>query len=1290
MKKTKLLSFLLAGALLFQTAGIDAVAVTPVDPVHAAETVQEPSAPLPEEGEELQAPGKGDDQIQNPEVPDEGGDQVQNPETPDEGGDQAQNPDAPSEGDDQAQNPETPGEVTPGTEETPKQPKDENTESPVEDTETPGEQEEIPGEVQDPEESISENSVSENTVSDDTVSENTLPGQEENVFDIFPGLGDNYTMSAKQLADKQELSAHVGDIVDLNSVNANLFPDAEGLYELGKVVYLADTETEAQQTAEAFGGSLDSYSYGVAVINLPEKATVSMAVAAAADADLKLPAVWPNYYSYVDSSIDASADNFSTNDPLYADQWQHDYIGTRYAWVAGYKGQGVKVAVIDSGVQANHEDLNGVTGKNFANGAAGTAYNEDNGEHGTHVAGIIAAAAGNGKGGAGIAPQAAVKSYCVMTKESGGRSGSDADIMRAINAAVADGNDIINMSLGGPMYSGDYAEVVKNAYDKGVAVFVSAGNDDSDANNFPAAYPGAISVAAVDQNGARAYFSCFGSTVDLAFPGVRIYSTVPTGYGTMSGTSQASPAAAGTAAVILSADESIRSKNGKAKVDALLSKMKSSTTKSSGSGMGAGTTWLPGALKIATDATAPDAPVITIKETPSPKDRSGKTYIAETVTVTLTAKTAASFVEIWYSTDGKAPSYKNGVVTNAVRYTGPFSMGGAKNKTVKAIAVNTRTGKVSKAAAKTCVLTPIPTAVHVTSAGNVSRVAVGKSLKLTAAVTPSYAVSTKVAWSVNDAAAAAGITVTNGTVKTKPATPTGKYTVTAAAVGSDGAAFNGAKGTYVVEVIAKADIKKVAFLDSTGKAYNKQNLNSKETLDLKPFVKVTKQDNSDGAATDVVWSSSNLNAATVSADGVVTAVAPGKAVIKATSNDGGNKSASCTVTVNQPVTGITLSGPAKVAVGKSITLSANVKPANATNKKLTWTASNNMVTVSAAGKVTAKNGASGNCIVTASANDGSGVKSADYTVTILSGSITKITLSEKSVNLFSRQVNAQTPGSKTLTAAVEGSGSFDNKLIEWTSSAPGIASVKNGVVTAHTAGKAVITCASADGSNKKATCTVNVMVPMSKLVIGTTGRNGNGSIAQGKNIRLSAHYYSYYGSPSNTKVTWQSSNETVAKVDSSGKVTASNDAAALGKSAKITATATDGSEVVSNAYTVTVTPLYKKITLEYDSRGPGWVPVLEDASGDTYTTGNFTFSVSGGKNAGCYKGYNDKVGFYYLQPIPGAATTNKTPYDRIYSSDLQKMKLTVTLQDGSNMKATATANVARFKDGSVGYYFPRR
>lgn len=1102
-------------------------------------------------------------------------------------------------------------------------------------------------------------------------------------------------MSSSQMADKKVLAAHVGDIVSPYSRNADEYPDAEGLYELGEVVYLAETTEEAEQVAAAFGGDVDRYAYGVAVISLPEKATVAMAVAAAAEPDLKLPAVWPNYYYYLTEDVNESKAVSGYSDPGLAEQWAHDYIGTGYAWAAGYKGQGVKVAVIDTGLQQNHEDLasNAVAGRNFVGGAAGTEFNRDNGDHGTHVAGIIAAD-DNGKGGVGIAPDAQVRGYCVFPADDEGGADS-ADIMTAINAAVADGNDIINMSLGGPMYSKQYEDTVKAAYNKGVAVFVSSGNEDTDGYSFPAAYSGAISVGAVDQNGARASFSNYGGSVKLSFPGVHIYSTLPSGYGYMSGTSQASPAAAGTAAVILSADASIRKKTGKARVDALISKMKSSTTKCTSAGMGAGTTWLPGALKIASDISAPDAPVITINEAP----KSGTTYAAESVTATLSTKTAVD-VEIWYSTNGKNPAYKNGEVLNASKYTEgtPVVLTGAKKVTIKAFALNPVTGKVSKVASKSCTLAPIPTGVVLTSKTGISSVASGKSLALTAAVTPDYAVSKKVQWSVDAAAQAAGITVNNGTVKTKGTTAAGTYTVTATAVGADGKKFNGVSGTYSITVIAKASVKKIAFMDGTAKL-KAQTLDQGNTLNMKQYLVVTREDGAVETAGDVIWSSSNSKVATVS-DGVVTAVAPGKAVIKAISNDGFNKSASCNVTVMQPVTEITITGPAKVAVGKSITLSATVAPSNATNKKVTWTVEgNDKVKVSPKGKLSALAGATGTCTVTATANDSGKKASAPYTVTIVSGAITKIELSSKNMVLFSKQASATTPLTGKLSATVTGG---DSTSIAWTSSAPSIASVdQSGNVTARAPGKATITCAATDGSNKKATCKVNVNVPMSKLMIGTTDSYGDyfedlgngtggygGYIAQGKSIKLSAKYSSNYGMPNDKRVTWASSDPTVLSVDKNGKVTA-NKSAPLNTTAYITATAADGSGVTSNQYLFMVKPLYDKLELTQEYIDAFRVDAIQ---GMYYTNPTyFTVSVSGGKNTGLSKDYDEEAGCYYLSPIPSKATTDK-PYNSKFltTRDAVKMTMTVTLRDGSGLKAKETFYAVRDKNGNLAYLYPKK
>lgn len=463
----------------------------------------------PAEGDETKNPAGEEG---NPDQPAEG-DESKNP-----AGEEV-NPDQPAEGDEtkdpaeEAVDPEKPSDGDegndPAEEETPDQPSEEETEG----------QDPAVEEGED-DASLSENSVSENTVSENTISENTLPEESEaSIFSIFPGLGDNYQFSAEELKDKQVLASHLRDVVQISSIeNATLadFADTSDQYEHGEVVYLAETREKAEQVAAAFGGTLQSYSYEVAVIDLPEQATVALAVAAAAESEIKLPAVWPNYYSYLHTETNATVNPLVPTDPDYNEQWFHDYIGTRYAWAAGYKGQGVKVAVIDTGLSRNHEDLaaNAVDGKTFVNGANGTTQNTDNQTHGTHVAGIIAAD-DNNKGGVGVAPDATIRGYSVFAADGTCKTSW---IKSAINAAVIDGNDIINMSLGSPNYDAQYEEVINNAYDNGVTIFASSGNDDTGANNYPAAYANTISIGAIDENGTRASFSSYGSTVTLSFP----------------------------------------------------------------------------------------------------------------------------------------------------------------------------------------------------------------------------------------------------------------------------------------------------------------------------------------------------------------------------------------------------------------------------------------------------------------------------------------------------------------------------------------------------------------------------------------------------------------------------------------------------------------------------------------------------------------------------------------------------------------------------------------------------
>lgn len=1356
MKRAKLLSLFLAGSLLFQTAGIDAMATAPSEPAPINETVEGTENVLPDQPAEEE---KSDEQPSDEEKPKDPAEEKTNPQQPSDDeknkdtiGDE-NTPEQPSEEDTDSTeegNPEQPSDEeegdTPDEEENPDQPSDEETEDddPVEETEENNE------------------SVSENSVSENTVSENTLPEESEaSVFSIFPGLGDNYQFTAEELADKRILASHVGDVVHVSSMeNATLtdFKDASDKYALGEVVYLAETHEEAEQVAAAFGGTLQSYSYEVAVIGLPEQATVALAVAAAAEPEIKLPAVWPNYYNYLHTDTNATVNPLKPTDAQYDKQWFHDYIGTRYAWAAGYKGQGIQVAVIDTGVSRNHEDLqaNAEDGKTFVNGANGTVHNTDNDTHGTHVAGIIAAD-DNTVGGVGIAPDAKVRGYSVFDTD--GSCTTDW-ILSAIRAAVADGNHIINMSLGSPSYSQLYEKVIDEAYNAGVAIFASSGNDDTTANNFPAAYAHTISIGAVDENGARAPFSSYGSTVNLSFPGVNIYSTTKNGapkpgggtygnYDYMDGTSMACPAAAGTAAVILSARPDIVNQPGKARVNALLSAMKSSTTKCTSSGMGAGTTYLPGVLKLATDMGAPETPVINIEETVNntPIPKKGNAYIAESINVTLSTKTAIG-VDIYYSTNGKTPAYKNGVITNADSTT-PYKLGdkitltGAKSKTIKAIAVNSYSGKVSKVASKAVTLTPIPTGVTVAPVGNVKKVVAGKSLKFTATVEPAYAISKNVQWTVADATDAAkdlsnaGIKVSNGTVSTNArTTPAGTYKVTATAVGTADNKFTGGKtDSFTFTVIASSNIKKVAFVDpATKKAPKAKSIKvgdsktadtDNQVINLADYLTVTqagatsKDDKvitGSPALEEVVWSSSNTKVATVSAAGVISAVAPGKATIKATSNDGLNKSASYNVTVVQPVTGITISGPQKVAVGKSIALTATVAPANATNKKLNWTISGSgagtIVNIGKSnGKVSTKKGASGTYTVTASAADNLGAQAATYTITIENQEITEIKFNTNKLTLFPPNTSATANTTATLTATIKGKPAGSNtkpavistSLINWTSSAPDIASVTDGVITAKAPGKATITCAATDGSNRKATCTVTVSVPMSRLVIGPTDGN-EGTVAIGKSIKMAAKYYGNYGTPSSNKINWNITGygDTAlngkVKIDTGGKISVDKTLTLPSTNAyvKVQATAKDGSGVKSNEYRIDIKKTYLKARVVLSDYGYiiqgstvknpkaddwEWVP--------DYCTATLSSSKKCGmrKESGRMEGDSTNSVYAAYTPIPNKMSSNKALLGylvktSVLNKECDKMTLTIKLKDGSNLSAKKTFYAVYYVDSS--------
>jgi len=255
-------------------------------------------------------------------------------------------------------------------------------------------------------------------------------------------------------------------------------------------------------------------------------------------------------------------------DTSYIDCVRHFYGGNNSS-----DGKSVTVGVIDSGVATNHPDLTVQGGQNTVAGEAPTAFGDNGTEgHGTHVAGIIAAHGQPPSGIRGVAPGVTLRSYRVFGQ--GADKASNFAIAKAINAAVADKCDLINMSLGGGSPNTVTAEAITAAYNAGVVIFAATGNDDRKPVSFPAANNMCQAVSAMGRKGTFpsgtepagsvaapygkdkknfiASFSNVGSDTDLTGPGVGVISTVPNGYGVMSGTSMATPAETGAAAKLLS------------------------------------------------------------------------------------------------------------------------------------------------------------------------------------------------------------------------------------------------------------------------------------------------------------------------------------------------------------------------------------------------------------------------------------------------------------------------------------------------------------------------------------------------------------------------------------------------------------------------------------------------------------------------------------------------------------------------------------------------------------------
>lgn len=238
--------------------------------------------------------------------------------------------------------------------------------------------------------------------------------------------------------------------------------------------------------------------------------------------------------------------------------WGVDRIDADLAWAVS-TGLGVKVAIIDTGIDKDHPDLvdnikGGVNFVKIRGKIIADQWDDDSG-HGTHCAGIVAAV-GNDIGVIGVAPQAWLYGVKVLDRRG---SGYVSDVILGIEWSIENEMQVISMSLGTSSDVQSLHDACDLADDAGIAVVAAAGNSgDTDPDSdviYPAKYASVIAVAATDDTDTRASWSSDGPEVELAAPGVDIFSTWKGGeYETKSGTSMACPHVAGTVALVLAAD----------------------------------------------------------------------------------------------------------------------------------------------------------------------------------------------------------------------------------------------------------------------------------------------------------------------------------------------------------------------------------------------------------------------------------------------------------------------------------------------------------------------------------------------------------------------------------------------------------------------------------------------------------------------------------------------------------------------------------------------------------------